>query len=254
MPIGYCKPVYASFLLALSLVACSTIPAPPPDSDAAYRAAIGDAAVASPAKIMTLRPIPAGATVAVVSWVSQRKIPCAETALPCAVTLGDDPVWVTLSGEVRAICQAWNLRGDALRRRLEQLLGLPMDPPPAYRMVAFAEYAVPRERLERPCLGVVQSDPARPSCTLDAQPTTSAQLLEFVGQQMAQSYVVDNPKGPGYPYTRLGYTYDWASMAGPGHYGASEFIITPKSTVEATAVLATDDYCRPDGSSSGAPR
>lgn len=249
MPIDRYQPVLASLLLAFSLAACSALPAPP--DSAAYQAAIGDAAVASPRKILPLRAIPAGATVAVVSWVSQRKIPCAGTALPCAVTLGDDAVWVTLSGEVQSICRSWNLRGDALRRRLEQLLGLPMDPPERFRMVAFAEFAVPRERLERPCLGVEQSDPARPSCTLRALPTTPAQLRQFVGQQMAQSYLVDDPTGPGYPYTRLGYTYDWAPTAGPGHYGASEFIITPESTVEATAVRSTDDYCRADGATSG---
>lgn len=237
------KSVYPLLCLASFLAACSSISGRHPDSQAVYNAAIGDAAVASPGKIYPLKPIPAGEMVSVVSWVSEKKIPCTQQALPCDITIGNNPVWVTLSGEVQSICRVWNLRGDALRRRLEQLLGMPPDPPLQYRMVAFAEYRVPRASLERPCLGVDETNPAQPVCTLDTQATTPAKLTAFVGQQMASSYVVNNPKGPGYPYTRLGYTYDWAPMADARHYGASEFIIMPMSTAKAMQVIATDDYC-----------
>lgn len=231
--------------VSLALSACSTIPAGDAGAPLAYQAAIVDAAVVSPRKVAPLRVLPAGPTVSVVSWVSPPKIPCAGGAsLPCSLTLGSGPLWVTLSGEVQAACRRWNLRGDDLRRRLEQLLGLPMDPPPAYRKAAFVELRAPRESLARPCLGVDESNPAQPLCTLVVQPATPATLRELVGQQMADSYVVDGPNGPGYPYTRLGYTYDWAPTAQPGHYGASEFIIAPTSVVEAVAVSSTDDYCR----------
>jgi hypothetical protein len=238
------KTACASLFLASFLVACSTIPGGHPDSRFAYQAAISDAAVVSPGKISPLRAVPPGATVSVVSWVSEKKNPCARESLPCEVTIGNNPVWVTLSGEVQSICRTWKLQGDALRRRLEQLLGMPMDPPPQYRMAAFAEFDVPRAALERPCLGVDETNPEQPSCTLDARPTTSMKLREVVGRQMADSYVVDNPKGPGYPFTRLGYTYDWAPTAKAGHYGASEFIITPMSSARVTALTSTDDYCR----------
>ena len=237
------KPVCTALFFAFFLVACAAIPEGALDSRAAYKAAISDAAVASPSKILPLQALPAGDRIAVVSWVSERKTPCAKDTLPCEVSIGKNPVWVTLSGEVQTICRAWNLRGDALRRRLEQLLGMPMDPPPQYRMVAFAEFSVPRESIERPCLGVDETNPAHPTCTIDAQPGTPIQLRTFVGQQMADSYVVDNPKGPGYPYTRLGYTYDWAPTASAKHYGASEFIIKPMSATRVIKVIPTDDYC-----------
>ena len=232
-------------VLLLALAACSTLPGDPAETSAAYHAAISDAAVASPAKVLALLPAPAGERVSVVSWMSEKTLPsCSREALPCAVTIGERALWVTLSGEVQALCRSWNLRGDALRRRLEQLLGLPQDPPPQYRMAAFVEFRVTRESLARPCLGVDQSDPARPRCTLEARPTTPAALRNFVGEQMAGSYVVDNPTGPGYPYTRLGYTYDRAPSARGDHYGASEFIVMPASAVEAVALASTDDYCR----------
>jgi len=237
------KPVYAVLLLALA--ACTTLPNDPVEPNSAYRAAIGDAAVASPRKIVALLALPPAETLSVVSWMSARKVPsCSKGATPCVVTLGDRPLWVTLSGEVQARCRRWKLSGDELRNRLEQLLGMPMDPPPQYRNATFVEFRVARHSLARPCLGVDASDPAQPVCTLDARPTTPATLLAFVGQQMAESYVIDHPGAPGYPFTRLGYTYDWAPTARGDHYGASEFIVTPTSTVEVVSVVSTDDYCR----------
>lgn len=237
------KPFHCVLLLALA--ACSTVPGDPTDAPAAYHAAISDAAVASPGKVLALLPAPPGEWVSVVSWTSEKNVPsCSKDTLPCPVTIGEGALWVTLSGEVQVRCQTWNLRGDALRRRLEQLLGLPQDPPAQYRKAAFVEYRVARESLARPCLGVDQSDSAQPRCTLAAQPSTPTGLRNFVGEQMAASYVVDGPHGPGYPYTRLGYTYDWAPTARSDHYGASEFVVMPPSTLEAVALFPTDDYCR----------
>jgi len=237
------KKIGASVFLVAVLLGCSTIPTESPVSSAAYQAAIADAAVVSPGKLAPLLALPADETLSVVSWISDRERPCAKTSLPCEMSIGRNPVWVTLTGEVQTRCRTWNLRGDALRRRLEQLLGLPMDPPAAYRKTEFMLVDVRREHLERPCLGVDETDPEHPTCTLVAQPGTPMELRTFVGQQMADSYVTEGPNGPGYPYTRLGYTYDWSPAAGPRHYGASEFIIDPGATAKATAVISTDDYC-----------
>lgn len=225
------------------LAGCAALPTSVPDVQASYHAAIADAAVASPSKIMPLQPLPSGDTVTVVSWVVAQRVPCAAADLPCSMTVGKEPLWVTLAGEVQAACRSWQLQGDALRRRLEQLLGLPMDPPPQYRKAMFVELQVPRSRLQRPCLGLDESDPRAPVCTLQAQASTSQELRNFVGQQMAGSYVVNNPQGPGYPFTRLGYTYDWGPNARPNHYGVSEFLVAPASTLRAVRVLATDAYC-----------
>ena len=238
------KTIGTSVFLAAVLLGCSTLPTESPDSSVAYQAAIADAAVVTPGKVAPLLALSAGPTVSVVSWISERKRPCAKTSLPCDMSIGKNPVWVTLAGEVQTQCQRWNLRGDALRRRLEQFLGLPMDPPAAYRKTEFLLVDVRREHLERPCLGVDETDPEHPTCTLVAQRGTPMELRTFIGQQMVDSYVIDGPNGPGYPYTRLGYTYDWSPAAGPKHYGASEFIIAPGATAKATEVISTDDYCR----------
>ena len=70
-------------------------------------------------------------------------------------------------------------------------------------------------------------------------------MRNFVGQQMAAAYIADSPTGPGYPYTRLGYTYDWAVDALPSRYGASEFVVASGSTAKAVRIIATDEYCNP---------
>lgn len=230
--------------MTLLLAACAGMRTPALDNHAAYAAALADAAVASPAKVVPLRALPAGDSITMVSWVTDQRLPCPKTALPCDMKVGADRLWVTLAGEVQALCSRWGLQGDALRSRIEQLLGLPTNSPAQYRKTQFVLLEIARDRVERPCLGVTESTPEQPVCTIDLQASTSAEMRNFVGQQMAAAYVMDNPKGPGYPYTRLGYTYDWATNALPSHYGASEFVVAPGSTAKAVRIVATDDYCQ----------
>lgn len=215
------------------------------DTQIQYNAAISDAAVAGPEKIVALLPIPPGPSVAVISWVTEKRLPCQAGEPPCTLTVGADRLWVTLAGEVQHLCRSWNLSGDPLRRRLEQLLGLPLDPPPQFRKAQFVVMEVPRDRIDRPCLGIDDTDPAHPTCTLDGKSGNAVELRNFVGQQMASSYVVGHPTSPGYPYTRLGYTYDWHPAAhARKHYGASEFVVAPNTVARVTAQIATDDYCK----------
>lgn len=237
--------VRAWFLVfvALLLSACASPPTPVQDQRAAYAAALSDSAVASPAEVVPLLPLPAGERVTMVSWVTDQRLPCAKDALPCDMTVGSDRLWVTLQGEVQALCKRWNLKGDALRSRIEQLLGLPTNSPAQYQKTQFVMLEILRERVERPCLGVAEGAGGQPVCTIHVQPETTPEMRNFVGQQMASAYIADSPTGPGYPYTRLGYTYDWAVDALPSHYGASEFVVTPGSTAKAVGIIATDVYC-----------
>ena len=92
-------------LLALSalLAGCASTPGPTAASSDAwglYHAAIADAAVAAPAKVLPLQALPAGDTVAMVSWVGSQRAPC--EGLPCSYTVRGERQWVTLAGEVQA--------------------------------------------------------------------------------------------------------------------------------------------------------
>ncbi len=231
----------AALLLVLS--GCATV-TPADGSAAAYAAGIADAAVASPRKVSALMPLPQSGKVSVVSWVTESRTPCKPPDTACAWVTPPDRIWVTLAGEVQARCRAWGLQGDALRQRLEQLLGLPMNPPVQFRKARFVTMEVPRERIDRPCLGLDESNPQRPVCTIDLQAGRAPDVRDYVLKQMADSFVTDNPKGPGYPFTRLGYTYDWNQVnSAPNHYGASEFLVQASTSASVITQQATDAYC-----------
>ena len=231
-------------VVALGLAGCAAVAPSGAPPAAAYAAAIADAAVASPRKVTALMPLPAGDRVRVVSWVTPGRTPCQPPETRCATTTPPDRIWVTLAGEVQARCRAWGLRGDALRQRLEQLLGLPLDPPPQFRKARFVTMEVARERLDRPCLGIDETSPQRPVCTVGIQAGRAPEVRDYVLRQMADSFVVESPAGPGYPFTRLGYTYDWSPVnAGPNHYGASEFLVQAGTSATVLAQQETDAYC-----------
>lgn len=236
--------IASSFFVLALLSACAAAPTVDKAPQNGYDAAIADAAVASPEKIMPLLPLPASPSAPMISWVTEKRLPCKADEAQCTVAVGADRLWVTLGGEVQNLCKSWNLSGDPLRRRLEQLLGLPMDPPQQYRKTSFVVMEVPRDRIERPCLGMNDTDAENPACTIDTAASTPPELRIFVQQQMAGSYIIRNPKGPGYPFTRLGYTYDWSPASkARNHYGVSEFLIAPNTTVKVTAQMSTDAYC-----------
>ena len=231
-------------VIALGLSGCAAVAPSGMPSSAAYEAAIAEAAVASPRKVAVLMPLPQGDRVRVVSWVTENRTPCKSPETSCATTTPPDRIWVTLAGEVQARCRAWGLRGDALRQRLEQLLGLPLDPPPQFRKARFVTMEVARERLDRPCLGIDETNPQSPVCTVSIQANRAPDVRDYVLRQMADSFVVGGPAGPGYPFTRLGYTYDWNPVnAKPTRYGASEFLV--QANTSATVILQqdTDAYC-----------
>ncbi|MBI2727830.1 MAG: hypothetical protein HYX42_16430 [Polaromonas sp.] len=229
---------------AIALAGCATV-APSADSTkAVYEAAIADAAVASPRKVTPLMPLPQGDKVRVVSWVTESRTPCKAPDTSCATTTPPDRIWVTLAGEVQASCRAWGLKGDALRQRIEQLLGLPMDPPPQFRKAKFVTMELARDRLDRPCLGVDETNPQSPVCTVGIQASRAPDVRDYVLRQMADSFVVDGAGGPGYPFTRLGYTYDWNQVnARPNHYGASEFLVQASTPAAVITQQDTDAYC-----------
>jgi hypothetical protein len=232
------------WIVALALSGCATVAPSGNSSSALYEAAIADAAIASPRKVSPLMPLPAGGRVRVVSWVTENRTPCKPPETACATTTPPAPIWVTLAGEVQARCRAWGMRGDALRQRLEQLLGLPLDPPPQFRKARFVTMEVARERLDRPCLGIDETKPLSPVCTVGIQANRAPDVRDYVLRQMADSFVVGGPGGPGYPFTRLGYTYDWSPVnARPNRYGASEFLV--QANTPATVILQqdTDAYC-----------
>jgi len=222
-----------------------TQPATESEPEAQYRAAIQDARAAEPSEITTtLTPlIPYNESlvwrtvgdsirqVLVVTWGDSDTLPPA--AAGDTVT-ADQDVWVTAVPQLRQFCRDLDRRGDALRLRLAQRLGLPPDA----TYDRFVELWVRPQDLVRPCPDPEVTDrecELRPP-TPEAHVQISDAHQEWFQELKATSY------GPnGYPFTGLGYTYDWHPST--DEVGPSEFVLRPGEDAQIRATYSTAAYC-----------
>ncbi|HEU4533483.1 MAG TPA: hypothetical protein VFS00_05170, partial [Polyangiaceae bacterium] len=202
-----------------------------------YRAAVADAEVAEASEIVTtlvaITPQNAALTfdaegrVLVVTWTSFTGY---DDKVGQPTDLGVD-VFVSVAPEVKTFCTAAGLSGEALSLRLEQKLGLP----PGNGKDRMVELWAPTSALFRPSPDPEINDSV---AELDFPAGTPQPHIDWINTLKAESYGQD-----GYPWTRLGYTYDWAPDA-PSEVGLSEFVIAKGSTVVVNSVTATGDYCK----------
>jgi hypothetical protein len=237
------------------LVACQhTEPTADATTDATFRAAVQDARVAEPSEVVTtLTPIVpsneglkwrttrlAGGDsvreVKMVTWTGPGPLPGTNRAPQAGQSLGvTDVVWVTAAPQIRQFCRSLDARGAALDRRLRQRLGLRPDDRPT----RFVELWVRPSDLARPC-----PDPAITDreCERHRPRPTSLVTVDSTYRAWFQQLRATTYGPDGYPWTRLGYTYDW--HPGSDEVGTSEFIVWPDATVEVHAVTSTDAYCK----------
>jgi hypothetical protein len=207
-----------------------------------YRQAIKDAAVYNPNKVMPLRPLQAeGGNVRVVTFTNYT-YQTGAYQVPAGVY-----IWVTPEGEVQDICRKFNLKGEALRLRLSQLLGMPPNTTNS-NMVVFS---MPIKGIFRPT-----PDPNPTTvypCAADAMaqcgntfpPNPSADYVTwFIGQDLGSYKIGQADKDNGYPWTHLGYTYNWTPYAA-SKYGASEYVIQPNTNGTVLSQTPIDQYCAP---------
>jgi hypothetical protein len=147
-------------------------------------------------------------------------------------------VWVTVVPQLRTVCRKIQpeCSGSALDIRLKQLLGLP--PYDHFlRKTQFVEFWVSPSDLFRPC-----PDPAIIDSVCNLKPPTNVEgdrrnHKQWFDDQGERSYRL-----LGYPWTQLGYTYDWGNPR--SEIGLSEFVIEEGATVEVAKVRTTDRYLR----------
>jgi len=233
-------PLFAVSSLIVLLVAC----APGVTTEELYQAAGADARVAQSAEIATdlvaivpdntdlvWRETDAGCQVLMVTWTSWGGY---DAAVGQSVTLSRE-VWVTAAPEVRDSVRTNWVFPPALTGRLEQLLGLP----PNSGKTKFVQFWVNPRDLFRPSADPEITDHEAESEFPQSTEfvTVSAAHQEWYAHQAAISYGTD-----GYPWTRLGYTYDWGNPV--TEEGLSEFVIRSGAVVEVESVTGTEDYCR----------
>ena len=218
---------------------------------AQYERAIADAKVAQPSEIDSslTRIVPsndalqwrthataAGDTirqVLVVTWTDSAPLPNAagQPAAPGTAPTLRDVVWVTAVPEVQRFCRALSLQGEALTTRLQQYIGLP----PTDGSTRFVELWASPDDLARPCPDPEITDAA---CTTgEGSAAADADYRQWFEGWRDAAYGPD-----GYPWTRLGYTYDWNPEA--DEVGVSEFILRPPATVEVRRSVPTAEYCQ----------
>mgnify|MGYP006280945511 CR=1 FL=1 len=211
-----------------------------------YRSAIADAKTAEPSEITTtLTPLApynddlvwqnqADSTrrVLVVTWGDGGTLPDAAPGDTVAV---EEEVWVTAAPQIQDFCRSLDQSEEALELRLAQRLGLPPD----VGYDRFVELWVRPAALVRPCPDPEVSDR---ECERSAPiPARHARVSEAHQQWFRQ--LKRTSYGPdGYPFTGLGYTYDW--HPGTDEIGPSEFVLRPGQRAVVHNTQPTAAYCR----------
>ncbi len=134
-------------------------------------------------------------------------------------------IWVTAAPELQQFASQLDLSPTSLTLRLEQYLGLP----PHNGKTKFVQMWVDPREIFRPCPDSEISDTR---CELQFPQRVSRAHKDWLIDKMLTSY-----GEPGYPLTRLGYTYDWGSLE--TEFGASEFLIRKGAQVEIESVTET---------------
>lgn len=151
-----------------------------------------------------------------------------------------DGIWVTVVPEVQTICRGF--RGD-VTVQLRQLLGLPPDAAATRFLVLRAKasdifrpspYAETSTRY--PCAPT--PDGSLPNNCGNVFPSDATPAhIQWIATQSFALHAVPY----GYPWTHLGYTYNWTP--GKDRYGASEYVIRPPATAVIVQKSSPIDYC-----------
>lgn len=138
-------------------------------------------------------------------------------------------IWVTAVPQVQQFCQELNMSPNDLTLRLEQYLGLPAN----NGKTKFVEMWVKPADMFRPCADPEIDDT---QCNLGFTEPVDPEHKKWMENLISSSYNEN-----GFPWTRLGYTYDWGSVN--SDIGASEFIVKQGADVTIKSVQTTAEYC-----------
>jgi hypothetical protein len=148
---------------------------------------------------------------------------------------GKYQIWVTTAPELLQRMTKENVEDIDLR--LKQLLGLPENSTYSY----FVEFWVKPKDLFRPCPDKEITDRL---CDLCFPEKTDSSYVSWINEnRISRYYKCELPEK--YPWTQLGYTYDWNSE-NKSHIGLSEFVIDKNKNIVVNAIYTTNDYLKKD--------
>ena len=158
-------------------------------------------------------------------------------------------VWVTVAPQLKKFCEAHSTGATStpLPRRLEQLLGLP--PNSGHQFVV--ELWVKPEDLFRPSADPEVTDHESQLTFPDVRGyiSVSPKYKQWYSSTAEARYRPSS--GPAYPWTRLGYTYDWGNTE--TRVGLSEFVIREGAQLTVHSVTRTNQYGKTASTPKGDP-
>ena len=150
-------------------------------------------------------------------------------------------LWLTASPQLKHNAKVKGLSGNALKTRLNQLIGLSpitdAEKIGGSKERSLIEFWVKAEDMFRPAADFEIDDKEAGLILANAVP--SWYRLWFNTIRSKQYFHSFSPKNGAYPWTQLGYTYDWGSK---NHVGLSEYVAKGSSSVYIKAIYSTDDY------------
>jgi hypothetical protein len=216
-----------------------------------YRAAVADARSAEPGEIATsLTPIApyVASLVRKETAMPGARMPGARALVKVAhwtdgfggAAAGDTvtargPIWVTPAPDLQTFCRSTGLSGAALHLRVAQRLGLPPDDP-STRVVEF--WVRPAD-LARPCPDPEITDRECELAPPGPRAMVRVDTAHTAWMQQTRDASYDGERR--YPWTRLGYTYDWHPAT--SEVGTSEYILRPGADAVIHTLASTEAYC-----------
>jgi len=146
---------------------------------------------------------------------------------------GSNPIWVTTAPEL--LHRMKNEKATDVNHRLVQLLGLP----PNAKYNYFVEFWVKAADLFRPCPDKEVSDNR---CEICFSTNVDSTYINWINSTRIKSYY-NCELYQQYPWTELGYTYDW-SPENKSHIGLSEFVIGVNKKIKIKAIYTTANYLK----------
>lgn len=227
-------------VLALGLFAWSALAQTPPQRLAAdqqslwntYFRSIYDSAVYERANVRELYPLRADSDGNVLVATLGRR----DGNVGDPISATGDGIWVTIVPEVQTICRTFT--GD-VALQLRELLGLPPDADvPRFLILRakasdiFRPSPYAETTTKYPC-----PEPPDANCGNVFPSTATPAHVQWIATESFGLHAIPY----GYPWTHLGYTYNWAP--GKDRYGASEYVIRAGATATIVQKFAPADYC-----------
>ncbi len=204
-----------------------------------FERAISDTAVYKASSVLPLTPLSYPVEAATLTNQAQ----WAEGREGQTITLERD-AWITVEPEVKKLCQG--RAADTVIPLLHKLLGLKpvVSGDDAGRFVLMT--ILGRQSVGPAAIGVF-----RPCADPDPQATSCGNSLKgpdsyarWFAQTLISSFKIDAKlSDTGYPWTRLGYTYNW-DMAASSPRGVQEYVVPKGSKVLIRKIVLAQDYCR----------